>query len=61
MADDRTAGYHRDPSLSAVCGADVPRVYVFADDVSRLQHVLDLDVYLIRVQDAQNPGGFQRG
>lgn len=61
VADDRTTGHHRDPSVSPVCGADMPRVYVLADDVPRLQHVPDLDVYLVRVQDAQNPGGLQRG
>lgn len=59
VADDRTAGYHGDPSVSAVRGAYMPRVHVLIDDVSRLQHVPHSNVHPVRVQDAQDTGGLQ--
>jgi len=39
----------------------VPRIHVLADDVPRVQHVPDPDVHSVRIQDAQDPGGLQRG
>lgn len=61
VADNRAARYHRDSPISAVRGADVPRLHVLPDDVSGLQHVPDTDVHPICIQDPQDPGGFQRG
>jgi len=60
MADDRAAGYHGDPSVSAIRGAYMSRVHVFADDVSRLQHVPDSDVHFVRVQNPQDSRRLQR-